>query len=326
MIDFVKQGKRAALAAFFVSGLATAVPVPSDPMAEDVVQLMSNAYRDLAWQGTLVYTKDQQMVSLKVHRDLVAGQPVERLERLSGDSVQLMRRGNWLLGLYPGQEVLKQGYSVPTAQVPALSERLAHIKQHYQLTVFEPERVAGRVAIPIKLTSADSLRFHRMFWCDQETGLLLRSQILDNNAVLEQFEFLDVDLMPASNRDTMVVDAQGKEVHRHPLVPSDVSDLIGLAQLPAGFMPLHQSRLDDGSASQLITDGLSMISLFYEYQMSSGHTLQASDGPTHAHSITVPASDGWLRITAVGEVPSQTLVSLVEHVKVPAIETLLANP
>lgn len=298
----------------------------TDPMADDVLALMSDAYRELAWHGTLMYSKGNQMVSLKVHRDIVAGQPVERLERLSGDNVKLMRQGNWLLGLYPGQEILKQGYSVPTANVPPLGERLQHIKQNYSLSVMDLQRVAGRTAIPIKLTANDNLRFHRVFWCDQETGLLLRSQIRDGSGVLEQFEFVDVQLSPVSNEAAMVVDAQGMEVHRHPLVPSQVSQLAGFGELPPGFMPLHQSKLDNGSVSQLIGDGVSLVSLFYERIDGESHVLNASDGPTHAYSKTLPMGEQWLRVTGVGEVPTLTLMSLIDQVDVIQIQSLLESP
>lgn len=323
MIKTASKTFKAATAAFLLFGLpADAMSMATDVAAEKVLAHMSEAYADLAWEGTLVYTKGAHMVSLRLQRNWVAGQPVERLERLSGDSMQLMRRGNWLLGMYPGQEVLRQGYAVPAASVAPLAQRLDHIKGHYTIERGSVERVAGREAIPIKLTANDDLRFHRMFWCDAETGLLLRSQTLVGRDVIEQFEFLQVSVHTPSEQDAIVVDAQGMEVHRHPLVPSDASELIGLTQLPKGFLPLHQSKLENGTLSQLISDGVSMVSIFYEPLDHNGHQLAASDGPTHALSRVVPAQDKWVRITAVGEVPPHTLVSLMDQVTVREISTV----
>ncbi len=313
--------QRAALAALFVPAVMAA-PMATDPMADKVMAQMSSAFNSRAWTGSLVYTKGQQMVSLRVYRDIVAGQPVERLERLSGEPVQMMRRGNWLLGLYPGKEVLRQGYPVPSAALPPLGQRLTHIKGHYTLSILADARVANRTAVPVKLTATDDLRFDRIYWCDAETGLMLRSQTLDGERILEQFEFLDVTMSEPLADDRLVVDAQGMEVFRHPLVPSASDLLSNIDQLPKGFMPISQSTDPDTGVSQLVSDGVSLVSIFYEPVSNASMRVRAEDGPTHALSQSVETALGWIKVTAVGEVPMRTLEALLGAIDVTRIPLL----
>ena len=86
----------AALAALFVSAVMAA-PTATDPMATRLLMQMADSMATQSWQGTMMYTQGTQSVSLKVHKDMVAGQPVERIEKLSGDPIQVMRRavGCW---------------------------------------------------------------------------------------------------------------------------------------------------------------------------------------------------------------------------------------
>ena len=315
---------RAALAALFVPA-ALAAPMATDAMADTVLAQMSSAFKNRAWTGTLVYTKGMSMVSLRIHRDIVGGQPVERMERLSGDPVQMMRRGNWLLGLYPGKEVLRQGYPVPSASLPPLAQRLSHIKQHYTLSVLPEVRVANRRAVPVKLTATDGLRFNRLFWCDTETGLMLRSQTLEGDRVLEQFEFLEVTMGEPLNEDTLVVDAQGMEVFRHALIPSAADVLTTIDTLPKGFIPLSQTTDPAAGVSQLVTDGVSLVSIFYEKVSNESIRLRADDGPTHAVSQAIETDLGWVKVTAVGEVPPPTLEALLQAVDGTRVASLFSE-
>ena len=304
----------AALAALFVSTV-WAKPMATDPMAEKVLAQMSSAFKNRAWSGMMMYTRGEQSVSLQFHQDVVGGKTIERIERLSGDPIQVMRRGNWLLGLYPGAESLRQGHNLPTGSMPSLNERIQHIKTHYTLELGAVTRVAGRAATPILLRANDEYRYSRRYWCDNETGLMLRSQTLSHSgAVLEQFEFVSVELGAPIDDDTLVVDAQGMQVFRHALVENSLTDTGPIRSLPKGFMPLGQGAPDQEIITHLFSDGVSLVSVFYEKVAGPAPSVGAQQGPTRALSKVLAHNQDYYKVTVVGEVPRVLLEALVKQV------------
>lgn len=315
----------AALAALFVSRVYAA-PMATDPMAEQVLAQMSSAFKNRAWSGMMMYTQGTSSVSLKFYQDVVAGQPVERIERLSGDPIQVMRRGNWLLGLYPGAEALRQGHSLPTGSMPPLRERLQHIKQHYTLQLGEPTRVAGRIAQPVMLQATDEFRFSRRYWCDIETGLMLRAQTLDaQGQVLEQFEFLSIELGTPIEQDTLVVDAKGMQVYRHALINNPLQHVAPLTALPPGFIPVGQGVDNDSIRTHLFTDGVSLVSVFYEPVAGPMPEITASEGPTHALSRVIKSADQHYKVTLVGETPVELLRRMSKQISPSALAKWMAE-
>jgi len=304
----------AALAALFVS-VAYAAPVATDPMAEKVLAQMSSAFKNRAWSGMMMYTRGEQSVSLQFHQDVVGGKTIERIERLSGDPIQVMRRGNWLLGLYPGNESLRRGHNLPTGSMLALGQRIQHIKNHYTLELGAPTRVAGRSATPITLRANDQYRYSRRYWCDNETGLMLRSQTLNHSgSVLEQFEFVSIELGAPIDEDTLVVDAQGMQVFRHALVENTLTESTPIIRLPKGFMPLGQGAPDQEIITHLFSDGVALVSVFYEQVAGPAPEVTAFQGPTRALSRVLAQGTDYFKVTLVGEVPEALLKGLLEQI------------
>ncbi len=313
----------AAFAALFVSPVGAA-PMATDPMAEKVLAQMSSAFMNRAWSGMMMYTQDGHSVSLQFHQDVVGGKTVERMERLSGDPIQVMRRGNWLLGLYPGAESMRQGHALPAGNLPPLNERIEHVKSHYTLQLGEITRVAGRTAQPIYLKANDQYRYSRRYWCDTETGLMLRSQTLDSaGQVLEQFEFVSIKLGQPIEQETVVVDAQGMQVFRHAVVNTPLADVSPLNELPPGFIPVGQGAMDQPIQTHLFTDGVSMVSVFYEAVAGPSPDVLASQGPTQAFSQVIQVGDQHFKVTVVGEVPETLLRSMVKTVNPRALADLI---
>lgn len=313
----------AALAALFVSA-ANAASVATDPMAEKVLAQMSSAFMNRAWSGTMMYSQGENSVSLQFHQDVVGGKTVERIERLSGDPIQVMRRGNWLLGLYPGAESMRQGHALPAGTLPPLNQRIEHIKTHYTLQLGQPTRVAGRDAQPVWLRANDQYRYTRKYWCDIETGLMLRSQTLDSSGhVLEQFEFVSVELGQPIEQDTVVVDAQGMQVFRHAVVNTPLFDMAPLNELPPGFIPMGQGSADQPIQTHLFTDGISMVSVFYEAVAGPSPDVLAQQGPTRAFSRVLNWEGEHYKVTVVGEVPEVLLRNMVKTVNPAALAGLI---
>ena len=315
----IKRLIGAASVALFVS-VATAAPMATDAMAHKLLAQMASAFQNRSFEGSLVYKRGEDMVSLKVHHDIVAGEAVERIERLNSSPIQIMRRGNWLLGMYPGKEMLRMGHSVPQATMPPLNQRLQHVTQHYTLRVLPEDRVASRAAIPVRLEASDEFRFDRVFWCDVETGLMLRAQTLGtNDEVLEQFEFLDVRLTEPQDDATVVVDAQGMDVYRHALIPGEAPNAAMFEGLTPGFMLISESR-DEDARTLLVTDGISLVSVFVEPATQERQTVRATQGPTQALSRTLPVNDTFFKVTLVGEVPQATLSDLLSRLNAEVLD------
>ena len=72
-----------------------AAPTATDPMATRLLMQMADSMATQSWQGTMMYTT--RVSFAEGSKDMVAGQPVERIEKLSGID-QVMRRavGSWV--------------------------------------------------------------------------------------------------------------------------------------------------------------------------------------------------------------------------------------
>jgi len=186
-------------------------------------------------------------------------------------------------------------------------------------------RVAGLEADIAQLLPIDRFRYGYQIWTDQKTGMMIKMQTLDARAnVLEQAAFSELELdapMTMVKLKAMMDDTKGYQVV-HPHLVQTTVDQEGwsLSTTVPGFAPIRcYKRLNgDGSIAKatlqcVFTDGLASVSLFVEPFDASRHAHilthnQMSIGATSLHVRRL--ADWWL--TAVGEVPPQTLATFVQ--------------
>src|SRR5690606_1461106 len=120
----------------------------------------------------------------------VGGVEYERLQYLSGAEREIIRSGQQLSCYPPGDQLLQ-------GRLTQIGSRLAGLDELYNFQAHYVERVAGRLATVLQVVPRDAFRYGYILSVDQETGLVLKSLVIDSNGrVLERYQFLDLELNP----------------------------------------------------------------------------------------------------------------------------------
>ena len=215
----------------------------------------------------------------------------------------------------------------------------------YQVTELQKTRVSGRDARVIAITPMDQLRYGYRVWIDEATAMPLKTQLCDSRGqVIEQIFFARLD-MPESIPDSDLVPAVRTEgmrwVRQGPSHDSASPALSAYraSELPPGFhLTVAGAQTIGGAtvpASHLVySDGLATVSVFVEAPQpdASGAGAPGAGSGADAASSTPaePPMQGLARVgsgfafstvvqghqvTAVGEVPAQTVEFIAHAVK-----------
>jgi outer membrane lipoprotein-sorting protein len=156
-------------------------------------------------------------------------------------------------------------------------ERLQRALASYSVRVVPSERIAGRRSRALEFTPRqEGSRPRRVVWVDEETGLILRTEVYGTDrrlSWLSVFEELEYHPALAAEAFRMQVPAGVRVVESGDepcLEPEDAARLAGLpvalpAYLPEGFVRQcirARRRRDYGEVQVVFGDGLSLLSLF----------------------------------------------------------------
>ena len=311
--------------------LSWTLPVAAAPQGSPVEWLdrMSAAFRSENYQGLFIYENLGGLLTLKVMHGVDDGQEKERLIYLDGPYREMVRDGQKIAYIRQGQGgvTLKPGY------LSAFSGRFKtdfhQLSNHYQLRFAGDARVANRIGRHVELLPRDKHRYGYHLWLDHDSGLLLKSEMHgDKGAVLERFQFVDLDV---GSLDAANVIPPGQHAWRDRSAAAASSDDASLSWemgwVPNGFdktgyrktvSPVSQKPVD----SLLYSDGLAAFSVFVEEDMTrvlSQSSEQA--GATAAVSRVFRNGDTYYNVTVVGEIPLGTAERIAVSVKPRQVET-----
>ena len=301
-----------------------AFAISSEP-AKEILRSMAVAVRSLSYSGKLVYQRADVLANLAFQHDVINGEEIARLRRLSGQPMERAQSGNALIEAVPGPNVLRQGYPLPGFINPVPRQIF---EAPYQITLGSVERIADRSAQLVLVESMDGHRHTYKFWVDEETSLLLRLQTLNaENQTLEQFEFSELSVGPQ-----IVEIAEGEEsmqVKVYPITQTDsILQFSPASWLPAGYQLASAlpSRAGSNRVYTLVyTDGLGSFSIFLELTNTRPQPdMQATLGPTVALAKDYALSRGALRVTLVGEIPQKTGKTIIEALDVDGLKGLVS--
>jgi len=299
-----------------LTALLLAAPAGATERASDWLTRINEAARRLDYDGVFVYLRSGQLETLRIIHKVENGHRRERLVSLTGTPREVIRNDHMVLCYLPDQaSVVAEHRKTGAHGFPAvLPERLAIMERYYRIRLDGHGRVAGRDARRVIIEPRDRLRYGYRLWADRQTGLLLRSDLLDpRGAMLEQVMFTHIligrgvssaDLKPQTR-------ARGYRWHREPLASSKSPPPARWAvqPLPPGFHQVNRvfrrTPIRKAEVEQLVfSDGLATISLFVEAMPNRGAIKGPSAmGAVHAYGRKI---DGH-QVTVVGEVPAETV-------------------
>lgn len=276
--------------------------------AQDWLKRLAEAERQQSFQGTFIYERNGSFSTHSVwHRVEEDGSNRERLLQLDG----------------PAQEVVKidgQTQCVSGALADQVSEGQAWPARHldaellggwYDIRVAGQSRVAGRSAVVLALAPKDQHRYGFELHLDRETGLPLKSLLLNEKGqLLERFQFTQLQTV-APEAATVQPSSRCRPVR------FQASDQVAEAGwrsdwLPPGFT-LNAAQLrrspvsDEAVACLMYGDGLARFSVFLEpLQEGVVGDARSQLGPTVAVSRRMATESGDVMVTVVGEIPLGT--------------------
>src|ERR1700688_3767270 len=321
-----------------VGALLTALPQRSigadDP--RDWLQKMNQALATRNYDGTFFHLSGGRVETMRIVHRVRAGRVTERLVSLDGSGREFVRNNDELTCYLPDQHtVLVEPRSDKGPFLGSLPQFGEDVNEFYRIESLPAARVLGRPAKVIAVNPKDQFRFGYRLWLDEKTAMPLKTQLCDSRGqVIEQIFFARLD-MPDSIPDSELAPAvrtEGMRWVRQGPSHDASADLSAYraSELPPGFHLTVAGAQTIGEAtapaSHLVySDGLATVSVFVEAPPTNapGADLKSAApaeppmqglarvGSGYAFSTVVQGH----QVTAVGEVPAQTVEFIAHSVK-----------
>ncbi|OOV91049.1 MULTISPECIES: MucB/RseB C-terminal domain-containing protein [unclassified Pseudomonas] len=286
------------------------VPAHADE-AQDWLQRLGQAEQQQSFQGTFVYERNGSFSTHNIWHRVQDGKVRERLVQLDGSAQEVVRIDG-RTQCVSGQLVAGLG-DAPDSAARALDPQ--KLKNWYDLAVIGKSRVAGRQAVIVSLTPRDQHRYGFELHLDRETGLPLKSLLLnDKGQLLERFQFTRLDTADVPQDSELQPSAECRPV----VINSDKASAVKAAQvwhsdwLPPGFELTSSTARKDPDTKSMVNslmydDGLARFSVFLEPLNGAVVTdTRTQLGPTVAVSRRLTTPEGEMMVTVVGEIPIGT--------------------
>lgn len=287
------------------------------PQVAQLLKKMSETSHALNYQGTFTYQhKDNpSLQSFRIIHWVENGIEHDRLQHLNGPEREITRSGRKLGCGSLGDELLQ-------GNLGKLNPSIAGLDQLYKFDIRGPERVAGRAATVLLALPLDPFRYSYFLSIDDETGLVLKSWLVDEKArPLERYQFVELVLNPDLSQMS-----ESSTAKTYRATPPDVGDC-ELAVLktperwavnwsPAGFAFVGQRTMKDNIDMLMYTDGLSTFSVFV--QPAAGVVIPegvAQRGATLAVMDAFSYQGQNYRVTVVGEIPVAAAQKIAQNVR-----------
>ena len=163
--------------------------------ASTLLMKMNKAFAIENYDGMFTYFTGDDLASLRVVHKVVDGVQKERLVHLNGAPREIIRLGEEVVCIVqPGDDIAVLEDSIPAGPFArAFVREFERVSDSYVVTTAGEGRVAGRSATRVAVTPRDAYRYGYRLWLDQETALLLRSDLVSAEGErLEVFQFSQI--------------------------------------------------------------------------------------------------------------------------------------
>ncbi len=323
-----------------VGALMTSVPQlargSDDP--REWLERMNKALATRNYDGTFFHISGGRVETMRIVHRVRSGRVTERLQSLDGSGREFVRANDELTCYLPDQHtVLVEPRQDRGPFLGSLPQFDSSVGDFYRIEALPATHILGRPVRGIAVNPKDQFRFGYRLWLDEKTAMPLKTQLCDSRGqVIEQIFFArldmpdnipDSDLAPTVRTDGMRWVRQGPSLDN----ASAALAAYRASQLPPGFRLTVQGAQTLGGASApashlVYSDGLATVSVFVEEQGVSTSGIAATPDPQaqppmqglarvgsgYAFSTVVQGH----QVTAVGEVPAQTVEFIAHSVKI----------
>jgi sigma-E factor negative regulatory protein RseB len=301
------------------------------------LQKMNQALATRNYDGTFFHLSEGRVETMRIVHRVRGGRTTERLQSLDGSGREFVRNNEELTCYLPDQHtVLVEPRPEHGPFLGSLPQFGADVDQFYRIDSLPSTHVLGRPARVIAVNPKDQFRFGYRLWLDEKTAMPLKTQLCDSRGqVIEQIFFARLDMpetIPDSDLAPSVRTEGMRWVRQGPSRDSASPALSAYraSELPPGFhLTVAGAQTIGGAtvpASHLVySDGVATVSVFVEAPRPS-----AAGADTGPSAESEPPMQGLARVgsgfafstivqghqvTAVGEVPAQTVEFIAHSVK-----------
>lgn len=308
-----------------ITALIFSFLVSSQLWAEDLAprQLlneMQRAITQLNYEISFVHSTPS-MTSLRYSHINHEGKNYAQLLTLDGMPQQIVQRDNIVSYFQPNYSPFSiNANHIVDSLPPIMWSNLDALSKHYDFTYVGRNRVADKVVQTLRILPKDDFRYQYVVFIDEQSHLLLRSDILDReNNVLEQFRV--VNLHQSDKFEELLTALQ------HMGFPTLINDKTSYQKtqetfnwqptwLPNGFELVNRSVEvvgDERTEAQLYSDGLFSFTLYRSSSILPNESQNAWwQGTRTFYSETIGENE----FTFVGQLPISTAKRIVQDIKV----------
>ncbi|MFN2381314.1 MAG: MucB/RseB C-terminal domain-containing protein [Guyparkeria sp.] len=290
------------------------------------VRTMVSAMANRTYGGRFIHMRGDQIDLMRVVHRQVDGKRVELLVSENGEVREIRRLGDRCACLWPERRQVMLG-DYPNINSRLSGERfesIDNLDDDYRLVDLGGSRVAGVSCNLMAVVPRDDYRYGYKLCIGEQEPLLLRMSIYDERGrPIEHNQFTQVgsldsveltfqdDLLDGLESDFERIELGGKPVEQAPIRQSGwIVD-----PLPAGYEIRSSSWRRNPLTGQyfehmVVTDGLATASVFVEKR--EGDAARQVTRTDQGMSMAARSVDD-VRITAIGDVPTATVESLVEN-------------
>jgi sigma-E factor negative regulatory protein RseB len=291
------------------------------------------AARKLEYSGIFIYQQANVVRTSRITHVLQGKNEIEKLEVLDGKPREFIRRNDEIIAYVPETKTLLVEKRLTADVFPAiLTSSADSLTLYYNVKKAENGRVAGHDCQVLVLEPKDDLRYGYKLWADQNTGLLLRAQTLnDKREIVEQISFSQIEIGRINRHrvDSSFPNTHGWRIE-NALMRQVESSVWTIKSVPPGFRKVREIKrlLSDAptavSSGQrqvehsqrevlqiVLSDGLAAISVFIEPGSVSRTEGYMQQGATNI--VGKRHGDFWL--TIVGEVPSAAIKQVANSIE-----------
>jgi sigma-E factor negative regulatory protein RseB len=325
------------LLALSLAGLVASVaPAAEGASAEprEWLERMTGALASLHYDGLFIHTYGAQFETMRIVHRTEAGRSVERLVSLDGSGREIVRTAAEVHLYMPDRRVVlveprsDDGSLLKT--LPAPGPRLDAL---YTLELRPGHRLLGRDVRVLDIRPRDAYRYGYRLWLDQATAMPLRSELVDGQGrAVESIHFTKLEIGESVDAGQLepAIDASGYQWVRAGRREAPRTAGAGWMprRVPPGFrlvawrtqavpgLPIRMQHL-------IFSDGFASVSVFIEPAPETGPVPSESKsvGSANTYSTNVQGHV----VTAVGEVPQETVREIATSVAPVAAESPVAG-
>lgn len=314
---------------FYLSVVLLVIPVIA--LANDYkeieawLQKMHKAAHTLNYKGKFVYQQDKQLSLMRIIHSVDEHGERERLVSLDETGREIIRNKDKVTCILPDSKSVVVDKGRPVAQFPPVFPvQLDMIKDQYTFSLDRQEKIAGQHAQKIVIKPRDTYRYGHRLWVDANTGLLLKTQLVNEKEdLLEQFMFTEIEFLDTVPEKLLQPSIRSEEYTWYEAqddkdggMDDKSAGKWSITTLPAGFSNDMQRRHrmpNKTAVEQLVySDGLASVSVFIEKHKAHSPNITGASrmGAVNAYGKKLNN----YHVTVVGEVPSATVRLIGESV------------